>query len=80
MNNKFGRVKMFVDELEKVELVENEEALMLLGSSGGSGFYGTGNNCKCNGNNCDCNTVLGCGNTGESGGSGGSGGMNLLCL
>ncbi len=26
MNNKFGRVKMFVDELEKIELVENEEA------------------------------------------------------
>lgn len=63
MENKFGRVKAFVDELEKVELVENEEALMLLGTSGG--VYGTGNDCKCNGNNCDCNTVLGC-----SGGSG----------
>lgn len=64
---KFGRVKAFLDDLEKVELVENEEALMLLGTAGE--YYGTGNNCMCNGNNCSCNTVLGCG----SGGSGGSG-------
>ena len=35
MNQKFGRVKAFVEELEKVEFIENEEALLLLGSSGG---------------------------------------------
>lgn len=71
MENKFGRVKAFVDELEKVELIESEEALMLL-QTGGDNYYGIGNNCQCDGNNCSCNTVLGCGNTG-SGGSGGSG-------
>ena len=64
MENKFGRVKAFVDELEKVEFIENEEALLLLGSSGGSGGSGgsgAGNNClcgtdncKCYGNNCNC--------------------------
>lgn len=71
MENKFGRVKAFVDELEKVELVDNEEALLLL-QTGGDSFYGTGNNCQCNGNNCSCNTVLGCG-SGAGSGSNGSG-------
>ena len=47
MNQKFGRVKAFVEELEKVEFIENEEALLLLGSSGGSGGSGAGNNCQC---------------------------------
>lgn len=32
MENKFGRVKAFVDELEKVELVENEEIVSVTGT------------------------------------------------
>lgn len=55
MENKFGRVKAFVDELEKEEFIENEDALLLLGSAGNSGGSGsTGNNCICGGNNCKC--------------------------
>lgn len=69
MENKFGRIKAFVEELEKVEIIETEEALLLLQTGGGDGYWGTGNNCQCNGNNCSCNTQYGCGNTGS--GSGG---------
>lgn len=70
MENKFGRIKAFVEELEKVEIIETEEALLLL-QTGGDGYWGTENNCQCNGNNCSCNTQYGCGNTGS-----GSGGKN----
>ena len=37
MENKFGRIKAFVEELEKVEIIETEEALLLLQT------YGCGN-------------------------------------
>lgn len=32
MENKFGRIKAFVEELEKVEIIENQDSLLLLGS------------------------------------------------
>ena len=30
MENKFGRIKAFVEELEKVEIVETEEIVMVI--------------------------------------------------
>ena len=71
MSTKFGRVKAFVNDLERIDPVGNNEVVMLIGASGcGSGFCDCEvNNCRCNGNNCACNTVFACGFQG-SGGSG----------
>lgn len=59
MSEKFGRIQAFVEELETVELINEEDSLMLQGSAGVSST-GSGNNCKCNSNNCDCNTTFTC--------------------
>lgn len=55
----FGRIKTFVDELEKAELIENEEALILLGAGTDVNPRGS-NNCQCSGNNCQCNGANNC--------------------
>lgn len=61
MENKFSRVVEFVDTLERNELTNEQQAMLLIGTSLSTGD--TGNNCKCNnamdnckcwGNNCDC--------------------------
>lgn len=56
MENKFGRIKAFVEELEKVEIIENQDSLLLLGSIGGEINPRSGNNCQCQGNNCQCSS------------------------
>lgn len=61
MNNKFSRLTEFVETLEVEELTNEQEFMLLVGASGGSGSDG-GNNCRCNntdnckcwGDNCNC--------------------------
>lgn len=60
MNNKFGRIAKFIDNLEQNELItQDQQFLLLVGASGGSGSYG--NNCGCptlhycdKSDNCNC--------------------------
>jgi len=50
--NKFGRITEFIETLEQNELTDEQQVMLLVGSSG-SGSSGS-NNCQCNGNNCQC--------------------------
>lgn len=66
MENKFGRITEFIESLEKNQLMsQNQQFLLLVGTSGGSGSGGNNckcdmDNCKCNGDNCNCNNCLWC--------------------
>lgn len=63
MENKFNRIAEFVDTLERNELTDEQQAMLLIGTSmftGGNNCRCNMNNCKCSGDNCDCNNCLWC--------------------
>ncbi len=62
---KFDRVANFVNSLERKELTENQQAMLLVGTSmvvdpAVNNCSCNGNDCQCNGNNCNCNTKTFC--------------------
>lgn len=52
MENKFNRIAEFVDSLERNELTDEQQAMLLIGTS--LSTSSAGNNCRCNGDNCNC--------------------------
>lgn len=54
MENKFSRIAKFVDTLERNELTDEQQAMLLIGTSMSTGGA---DNCKCNNgmDNCKCN-------------------------
>lgn len=58
MEEKFGRISVFMNDLELEKMTDDQQFLLLVGGNS-SGYVGQGNNCKCNGNDCSCNTLVG---------------------
>lgn len=59
MENKFSRIAEFVDTLERNELTDEQQAMLLIGTSLSTGNGGNRNcicpdNCKCDMDNCNC--------------------------
>lgn len=58
MDHKFGRIAAYVESLEKNEMMDEQQYMLLVGGRE-SHYIGRGNNCQCDGNDCSCNSLQG---------------------